>query len=175
MEPDRWQRLWTAFHAALERPSGAARAEFLDAECGADAGLRAELESLLAHHTASDISLVGPAARAGIAPPSQVELEPGSRLGPYRIERKLGEGGMGLVYEATQEEPVRRRVALKIIKLGMDTRQVIARFEAERQALAMMDHPNIAKVFDAGATGNLKSRIRNLKFPPVHHPLKSQI
>ncbi len=74
------------------------------------------------------------------------------RIGPYKLLQKLGEGGMGTVYMAEQETPVRRRVALKIIKLGMDSEQVIARFEAERQALAMMDHPNIAKVLDAGAT-----------------------
>src|SRR5213076_1267521 len=78
--------------------------------------------------------------------------KPGDVIGRYKIREKLGEGGCGVVYVAEQAEPVRRRVALKIIKLGMDTRNVIARFEAERQALAMMDHPNIAKVFDAGAT-----------------------
>ena len=77
---------------------------------------------------------------------------PGSRIGPYRLLQKIGEGGMGVVYMAEQEKPVRRRVALKIIKPGMDTGQVIARFEAERQALAMMDHRHIAKVLDAGAT-----------------------
>src|SRR6185369_9570345 len=78
--------------------------------------------------------------------------EPRQRIDRYKILQKLGEGGCGVVYMAEQEEPVRRRVALKVIKLGMDTKQVIARFEAERQALALMDHPNIAKVLDAGAT-----------------------
>ena len=78
--------------------------------------------------------------------------KPGTQIGPYKLLQQLGEGGMGVVYMAEQKEPVKRRVALKIIKPGMDTRQVIARFEAERQALAMMDHPNIAKVLDAGAT-----------------------
>ncbi len=77
---------------------------------------------------------------------------PGTRIGPYKLLEQIGEGGMGVVYMAEQKEPVARRVALKIIKPGMDTQQVIARFEAERQALAMMDHPNIAKVFDAGTT-----------------------
>src|SRR5208337_38332 len=77
---------------------------------------------------------------------------PGSRIGPYKLLQQIGEGGMGTVYMAEQAEPVRRRVALKVIKPGMDTRQVVARFEAERQALAMMDHPNIARVFDAGTT-----------------------
>src|SRR5690348_13683196 len=77
---------------------------------------------------------------------------PGSRIGPYTLLRRIGEGGFGVVFEAEQVEPVRRRVALKVIKLGMDTEEVIARFQAERQALAVMDHPNIARVFDAGAT-----------------------
>ncbi len=78
--------------------------------------------------------------------------QPGDRIGNYRLLQKIGEGGFGVVYMAEQEQPVRRRVALKVIKLGMDTRQVVARFEAERQALALMEHPNIAKVLDAGAT-----------------------
>jgi serine/threonine protein kinase len=85
-------------------------------------------------------------------PDASLAEMPGDRIGHYKLLQQIGEGGCGVVYMAEQDEPVRRRVALKIIKLGMDTRQVIARFEAERQALAMMDHPNIAKVFDAGAT-----------------------
>src|SRR5260370_34782519 len=84
-------------------------------------------------------------------PPARVE-QPGSFIGPYKLLEQIGEGGMGVVYLADQQSPVRRRVALKIIKPGMDTRQVIARFEAERQALELMDHPNIARVLDAGAT-----------------------
>ena len=84
--------------------------------------------------------------------PRPITEGPGSLIGPYKLLQKIGEGGMGAVFMAEQEKPVRRRVALKIIKPGMDTDQVIARFEAERQALAMMDHPNIAKVLDAGAT-----------------------
>ena len=88
------------------------------------------------------------------APPldQPVTEQPGDSIGPYKLLQQIGEGGMGVVYMAEQTEPVERRVALKIIKPGMDTRQVIARFEAERQALAMMDHPNIAKVLDAGTT-----------------------
>src|SRR5437773_8551639 len=82
-----------------------------------------------------------------------VTEKPGDGIGRYKLIEKIGEGGYGVVYLAEQTEPIRRRVALKVIKLGMDTRQVIARFEAERQALAMMDHPNIAKVLDAGTTG----------------------
>ena len=85
-------------------------------------------------------------------PPAAVHRRPRSRIGPYKLLEQIGEGGMGVVYMAEQEKPVRRRVALKIIKPGMDTGQVIARFEAERQALALMDHPNIARVLDAGAT-----------------------
>ncbi len=83
---------------------------------------------------------------------SEPEGSSAQRIGNYRILQKVGEGGMGEVYEAEQERPVRRRVALKVIKRGMDTKQVVARFEAERQALAMMDHPSVAKVFEAGAT-----------------------
>ncbi len=90
----------------------------------------------------------------------------GQQIGPYRILEALGEGGMGSVYLAEQREPVRRRIALKIIKAGMDTRQVIARFEAERQALAMMDHPNIAKVLDAGVAKSL-STTESLRVCPV--------
>src|SRR3989442_670069 len=92
---------------------------------------------------------VGPAGHADI--PLDTE-NPGERIGRYKLLQQIGEGGCGVVYMAEQEEPVRRRVALKVIKLGMDTKSVIARFEAERQALALMDHPNIAKVLDAGAT-----------------------
>src|ERR1019366_7668026 len=94
------------------------------------------------------------AGESGKAVPEagNVEAELGRRIGPYKLLQKIGEGGCGVVYMAEQEKPVRRRVALKIIKLGMDTKSVIARFEAERQALAMMDHPNIARVLDAGAT-----------------------
>jgi len=90
-----------------------------------------------------------PKSSQGTAPLTE---KPGDRIGRYRLLQEIGHGGCGVVYMAEQQEPVRRRVALKVIKLGMDTRQVVARFEAERQALALMDHPNIAKVLDAGAT-----------------------
>src|SRR6266404_1025995 len=94
-----------------------------------------------------------PASKSGNLPPGgSLAEKAGDHIGHYKLLQQIAEGGCGVVYMAEQEEPVRRRVALKIIKLGMDTRQVIARFEAERQALAMMDHPNIAKVFDAGTT-----------------------
>jgi WD40 repeat protein/serine/threonine protein kinase len=142
------------FLAALERPSPGERAAFVDGACGNDAPLRARLESLLRHH-AEDSFLEDPAADLQRMPLSEplIRESIGTVIGRYKLLQKIGEGGMGVVYMAEQEEPVRRRVALKIIKLGMDTQQVVARFEAERQALALMDHPNIAKVLDGGATG----------------------
>ncbi|MFC1572064.1 protein kinase [Candidatus Eisenbacteria bacterium] len=141
------------FAEALKLGTAEERAAYLNRACGEDAALRAEVESLLdAHEGAGDfldtaaIGLVG--SQSGLP-----EIDgPGAVIGRYKLLQVIGEGGFGIVYMAEQQEPIHRRVALKIIKLGMDTKQVIARFEAERQALAMMDHPNIAKVFDAGAT-----------------------
>jgi len=141
------------FNIALELPGGE-RAAYLDRECAGDAALRQRLEELLKANDASCACLEGTAAvpprtdRSTLAPAEK----PGDRIGRYKLLQQIGEGGCGVVYMAEQEEPVRRRVALKVIKLGMDTKNVIARFEAERQALALMDHPNIAKVLDAGAT-----------------------
>src|SRR5439155_19125130 len=145
------------FEAALLRSPGPERAAFLDAECRSDPELRARVEMMLEGHLNAKDFLEnlpdGVAPEREIASPETAGLEQlGSRIGPYKLLQKLGEGGCGLVYLAEQNQPVRRRVALKVIKLGMDTRSVIARFEAERQALALMDHPNIAKVFDAGTT-----------------------
>jgi len=150
------QREETLFAAALAKPL-AERAAFLDGACHGDAALRTRLEALLAEHEQPDelTPVVGPSGTLKIRHTtvlSAVTEQAGDRIGPYKLREKIGEGGCGVVYVAEQEKPVRRRVALKVIKLGMDTREVIARFEAERQALAMMDHPNIAKVFDAGAT-----------------------
>jgi eukaryotic-like serine/threonine-protein kinase len=123
---------------------------FLDNACGSDAALRTRVEELLGAHRDAGAFLGGVEKQdATIDQPSQ---QPGTIIGPYKLLEQIGEGGMGLVYMAEQQRPVRRLVALKIIKPGMDSRQVIARFEAERQALAMMDHPNIAKVHDAGTT-----------------------
>jgi serine/threonine protein kinase len=130
------------------------RASYLSAACSGDAALQKRVEQLLFGKTQTAI----PAPELSDDPRQTISLEltpaekPGDRLGRYKLLQQIGEGGCGVVYMADQEEPVRRRVALKIIKLGMDTRNVIARFEAERQALAMMDHPNIAKVLDVGAT-----------------------
>ncbi len=143
------------FHDALELPP-AARAAFLDDACGGDAALRLRLAVLLEAHDQPGSFLDGLAGSPGSTSetwPSADDLAaPPSQLGPYRLLEPLGEGGMGSVWRAQQEEPVRRLVALKLIKAGMDTRRVIARFEAERQALALMDHPNIARVFDGGVT-----------------------
>jgi len=143
-------------NAALELPT-ANRAAYLDEACaGASSSLRRQVEALLDAHERADDFLTGPPAgldykRTGSANIVLTE-KPGDKIGRYKLLQQIGEGGCGVVYMAEQQEPVRRRVALKVIKLGMDTKSVIARFEAERQALALMDHPNIAKVLDAGAT-----------------------
>ena len=116
-------------------------------------GLRQAVEKLITLHSQAGDFLESPAVNldvTAIAPP--LAERPGTVIGPYKLLQQIGEGGMGVVFMAEQTEPIQRTVALKIIKPGMDTRQVIARFEAERQALAMMDHPNIAKVLDAGTT-----------------------
>jgi hypothetical protein len=166
------------FNDALEL-SPRDRAEFLARACDGDPELRQRVLNLLAVHdsgadflAAATVDPRQPAfASEADAPLVQAALDEGgpvlgstpgerraefdgldARIGPYKLLERIGEGGFGTVYLAEQTEPVRRRVAVKVIKLGMDTRQVIARFEAERQALAMMDHPNIARVLDAGAT-----------------------
>jgi WD40 repeat protein/tRNA A-37 threonylcarbamoyl transferase component Bud32/cell division protein FtsL len=141
------------FALALEKPADK-RAAFLDATCEGDPALRQRLEALLSAHSAPDELPFTSAAKATMkleladAPDEVI----GQKIGRYKIMECVGEGGCGVVYVAEQTEPVRRRIALKVIKLGMDTKAVVARFEAERQALAMMDHPNIAKVLDAGTT-----------------------
>jgi serine/threonine protein kinase len=132
------------FSAALERTTDAERSAFLDSACAGWPEGRMRVEALLRATEAA-----GGFLAEGEVP---VREGPGSSIGRYRLQERIGEGGFGMIYRAEQDEPVRRMVALKIIKLGMDTRAVIARFEAERQALAMMDHPNIARVLDAGAT-----------------------
>src|SRR5262249_8458974 len=138
--------------AAAATKSAAERTSFLDRACAGDAALRAEVEALLNAHDHPDSLLEAPALQVSLDPPLRISEGPGTRIGPYKLLQQLGEGGFGVVYMAEQEQPVRRKVALKIIKPGMDTREVIARFESERQALALMDHPNIARVLDAGAT-----------------------
>ncbi len=129
------------------------REAYLQQACGSDAQLRAKVNALLKNQQ-DDSFLERPAVEGSPTMAiSPAPLEgPGTVIGNYKLLEKLGEGGFGVVYMAEQKQPVKRRVALKIIKIGMDTREVVARFEAERQALAVMDHPNIAKIHDAGAT-----------------------
>ncbi|MHB8523909.1 MAG: WD40 repeat domain-containing serine/threonine protein kinase [Limisphaerales bacterium] len=159
----------TLFNATLALPPGE-RLAYVAGASGANAEVRQRVEALLRASEASagflpeqarassslssgsNADPSAPPAGTGADRHSSLKQQPGDRIGRYRLREKIGEGGCGVVYVAEQEEPVRRRVALKVIKLGMDTRQVIARFEAERQALALMDHPNIAKILDAGAT-----------------------
>jgi WD40 repeat protein/serine/threonine protein kinase len=150
------------FLEALERPAPAERAAFLDKACAHDPSLRAAVEALLQNHK-EDSFLEMPVIASPHAPTSNKDRsdtvtflmigeKPGDRVGSYRLLQQIGEGGVGVVFMAEQEAPVRRRVALKVLKPGMDTKSVIGRFESERQALALMDHPNIAKVLDAGST-----------------------
>jgi WD40 repeat protein/serine/threonine protein kinase len=150
------------FIEALERPDAKQRSDFLDSACGTNIELRRNVEDLL--READDLGgflqepVLAAAARKASADEdagflaAPITEQPGDYIGRYKLIQKLGEGGCGVVYLAEQIEPIRREVALKIIKAGMDTRRVIARFQAERQTLALMDHPNIARVFDAGAT-----------------------
>jgi serine/threonine protein kinase/Tfp pilus assembly protein PilF len=141
------------FSAALERHSPEERASFLDEACGDNRDLRRRLDELLRSHAHAGSFMGDP---AGPRPPATT-AEPlreaaGTIIGPYKLLEAIGEGGMGTVWMAEQKEPIQRRVAVKVIKAGMDSKQVLARFEAERQALALMDHPNIARVLDAGTT-----------------------
>jgi serine/threonine protein kinase/WD40 repeat protein len=139
------------FYNALELPVDE-RPAFLDRECSADARLRAHLENLLKAHDNPAGFLCGPAPGLGAPRDTRLTESPGTLIGPYKLLEQIGEGGFGIVFMAEQQQPIRRKVALKVLKPGMDTRQVIARFEAERQALALMDHPGIAKVLEAGQT-----------------------
>jgi serine/threonine protein kinase len=156
-------RVEAIFAAALAKTSPQDRAAYLDEACAGDAELRRRVEALLAALGAAGSFLERPAAEEGVltdAPAGQwIDRDaplptegPGTRIGPYKLLQQIGEGGMGVVYMAEQQEPVRRMVALKVIKPGMDSSLVVGRFEAERQALALMDHQNIARVFDGGTT-----------------------
>ena len=160
------------FFSAMEFDDPDERSSWLRKACGEDDALYQRVYELLAVENTEGmdflkpgrdrlehvVSEMGHELRTEIPDPDTFATdgafneEPGDMIGRYKLLKKIGEGGGGVVYLSQQTEPVTRRVALKVIKLGMDTRQVVARFEAERQALAMMDHPNIAKVFDAGAT-----------------------
>ncbi len=137
------------FAAAIGQKSAGERAAFLQVACGGDERLIKRIAALVCSHEEAGTFLNEPAAPAAtLDQPARENI--GAQIGPYKLRELLGEGGMGCVYVAEQEQPVRRKVALKIIKPGMDSRQVIARFEVERQTLAVMDHPNIARVIDAG-------------------------
>src|SRR5881394_1631601 len=175
-EPNKLLR--TIFSHAVELADAGQRADYLAVACRDNTALRAQVEALIGAHLASgkflgvagdtlpgeaspgqSISAGEPPEKIGpdnyfVADTNRVHPtgQPGDHIGRYKLLQQIGEGGCGVVFMAEQEQPIRRRVALKVIKPGMDTRSVIARFEAERQALALMDHPNIAKIFDAGAT-----------------------
>ncbi len=145
------------FDRAVEIGSAEECQAYLARACDGDAALRREVDDLLEAYRAAGSFLDGPVVTLDLgagpaAAAAPVHEGPGSMIGPYKLLEQIGEGGMGVVFLAEQQRPVRRHVALKVVKAGMDTRQVVARFEAERQALAMMDHPNIARVLDAGAT-----------------------
>src|SRR5881392_1494204 len=136
------------FEQALDIASAEERSGYVKGACGEDPVLLARVQALL-HADESGESFLPEEPKATVV---AITEKPGDRIGRYKLLQQIGEGGCGTVYMAEQTEPLRRRVALKVIKLGMDTKSVIARFEAERQALALMDHPNIAKVYDAGTT-----------------------
>jgi serine/threonine protein kinase/tetratricopeptide (TPR) repeat protein len=141
------------FYAALDLDA-ASRAAFLDTECEGDEAMRQRIDALQAAHEQAEEFMGAPTidSHPAEASPAEAELQLGGTIGPYELESTLGEGGFGRVYLARQRQPVARTVALKVLKAGMDSRAIVTRFEAERQALAVMDHPNVARVFDGGQT-----------------------
>ena len=149
MSLDQEHRLEEVFSAARDLPPQE-RAAFLERACGGDAELRRQADSLLAAHDQAGHFLQPTVV---LSTPNALAGKYGDRIGRYKLLEQIGEGGFGVVWMAEQEEPVRRRVALKIIKLGMDTKEVVVRCEVERQALAMVDHPHIASVFGGSPTG----------------------
>jgi serine/threonine protein kinase len=141
------------FDVAIQIESKQGREDYLLHVCGNDLALMERVRALLEIHEEDKSFLANPPVEMPeTLESSKVTEQPGDSIGPYKLLQKIGEGGFGVVYMAGQSRPVRRKIALKVIKPGMDTREVIARFEAERQALALMDHPSIAKVFDGGST-----------------------
>ena len=141
------------FNTARKIRDAGARDSYLQLACSGNSDALQQIRELLRVHQEEASFLEDPAAAfAATVTPAPLSEKPGTVVGPYKLLQQIGEGGFGVVYMAEQTEPVRRKVALKIIKPGMDTKEVVARFEAERQALALMDHPNIARVLDAGAT-----------------------
>src|SRR5262245_27519650 len=155
MADPKQERIKELFQSMVRR-APSERSAWLEAQCADDLALKSAVESLLAAHEGANSFLQRPPTlpddTPGSPPPASLGPHSSEDIDRYRLVTRVDEGGMGEVWLAEQQEPVRRRVAVKVIKAGMDTAQVIARFEAERQALALMDHPAIARVFDAGAT-----------------------
>jgi serine/threonine-protein kinase len=147
------QKVRSIFLAAVENHAPSEWDRYLDQACAGDMELRYRVDVLLRAHEQPNslLDCPAPALVATVDEPPLTE-RPGTVIGPYKLLEQIGEGGFGVVFMAEQQQPVRRKVALKVVKPGMDTRQVVARFEAERQAVALMDHPNIAHVFDGGET-----------------------
>src|SRR5262245_31374672 len=145
-----FRRVKEIFLAAVEIPDAAERDAYLREACSQDEELRRQVDALLGKHAQAGSFLESPALGPVATVDEAGRERSGTVIGPYKLLEPIGEGGMGTVWMAQQTEPVKRLVAVKLIKAGMDSRQVIARFEAERQALALMDHPNIAKVLDGG-------------------------
>ena len=160
MTLERWREIERIYHLAREQVPGR-HSVYLEQTCHGDDDLRREVESLLSHANGAEEYLEEAALEVAAhardlanvsAGAGETVGQAGAAIGRYCLLRRIGEGGMGEVWPAEQEQPVRRSVALKLVKAGMNTREAIARFESERQALALMDHPAIAKVFDAGST-----------------------
>ena len=163
---------FTLFIELLKIDDPDARRARLDEVVGDDANMRTRIEELLEVHLRASKFMetsahFGEGSITSLASHDVRREQPGDVIGPYKLLQVIGEGGMGTVFMAEQTKPVQRRVALKIIKAGMDSKKIIARFEAERQALAMMDHPNIAKVLDAGTTGAVHPGFHVDASPPV--------
>ena len=151
----------TIFLNALEESSEESRELYLRSACGSDSQLRSSVDSLLAAHRRPAHPLDSPLIRESIPQPVELSTpitssDVGRCIGPYRIMEQIGEGGFGLVFVAQQEIPVKRKVALKIIRPGSGSKEILARFDAERQAVAMMNHPHIAQIFDAGVTDDAR-------------------
>src|SRR5215471_9192474 len=140
--------------AAVDIDSEAKRREFVERACAGDADLKRRVEELIENHFRAGSFLESPAPDLVATVEEPTRERTGAAVGPYKLLEQVGEGGFGVVFMAEQQQPLRRRVALKVLKPGMDTGQVVARFEAERQALALMDHPNIATVLDGGETAS---------------------
>ena len=171
LTPEQERRAEKIFEILLELPS-AEREARIKGECGADSALAAEVRLLLAHYEAASPDFLQSPAH------DSVHTQSLENIGPYELKEVLGEGGMGVVYRAEQRTPVARTVALKILKLGMDSTEILARFEAERQTLARLEHPNIARVYDAGRqpTAALTSSwnmSRARPSPPIAMPVAS--